>query len=503
MTEPLYLEASVRGIEDHAASRLAPATLMQRAGQAAANWAHSLLGPSDNRVAVLAGPGNNGGDAAVAAAALSARGREVHLVAVTGRSTVPPDAAHAWAALPAGIHRHADCTSLPPVQLIVDGLFGLGLRRPIGPPYDGWIAWANRQPCPRLSLDVPSGLQADTGAVLGAAAIRATHTLTFLALKPGLFTGDGPDYCGQWRLDALGAEASVAAVAPSGMLLQSDDLNHGWRSLRRSGNSHKGRFGSAGILGGAPGMSGAALLAGRAALKLGAGRVFVGFVDADHLACDPLQPELMLRPAQGLLDTGLPTVLGIGPGLGMSASAQALLQAALAAVLPLVADADALNLIAQFPAARQALQARTAPTVLTPHPLEAARLLGTTAAAIQQDRIGSALRIAHDLRAVVLLKGQGSIIATPAGQWAINPSGNPGLASGGTGDVLTGMIAALLAQSLDAWTAARMGAWLHGSAADRLSAQGVGPIGLAASELIEAARSILNQEVGQAVESSE
>jgi hydroxyethylthiazole kinase-like uncharacterized protein yjeF len=238
-------------------------------------------------------------------------------------------------------------------------------------------------------------------------------------------------------------------------------------------------------------MVGAAILAGRAALKLGAGRVFVGLF-ADSPAVDFVQPELMLRPAQDLLKNAGLNCLAVGPGLGESDAAQHALAAALAHQAPLVLDADALNLIAIHPKLQKGLAARTSASILTPHPAEAARLLATDTEKIQHDRIGSARALAERFNAGVVLKGNGSICALKNGEWYVNTSGNPGLAAAGMGDVMTGFIAALVAQGGDADLALLAGVHLHGLAADRLVATGVGPVGLTASEVTDAARHLLN-----------
>lgn len=495
MADRLFLEASVRELERRACAALPAMELMRRAGLAAADWASTLVTPGE-RILALVGPGNNGGDASVAAAALAERGYPVHVALCADPASLPPDARRAWDALPASVHRHGSPERAPAPALILDGLFGIGLKRPLAAPYDGWVHWANAQPCKRLALDVPSGLAADQGCALGEAVLHATHTLTFLALKPGLFTADGPDLRGELRLARLGVDAQALGVPGDGELLQASGFADVLTQLHRRANTHKGSYGSVGIIGGAAGMVGAALLAGRASLKLGAGRVFVGFIDAAHPAVDPVQPELMLRAASDLCAHDAPvTAFALGPGLGQSDAARAALREALQRPWPAVVDADALNVIAASAEARSWLLGRTAPTVLTPHPLEAARLLAITASAVQADRIAAACRLARETHCIVVLKGQGSIVAEPDGCWAINPTGHAGLASGGTGDVLTGIVAALLAQSVRAPAAARLAAWVHGLAAERLAEDGVGPIGLAAGELIDAARHLLNEEV--------
>ena len=257
-------------------------------------------------------------------------------------------------------------------------------------------------------------------------------------------------------------------------------------------NSHKGSFGSAGILGGAPSMVGAAFLAGRAALKLGAGRVYLGLLDPQPPACDLLQPELMLRRPQALLQADL-TALACGPGLGDSLEASELLETAIASELPLLLDADALNLVASEGNLQVALASRRNPAILTPHPAEAARLLESGTTEVQGDRVAAALEIAERYHCHVALKGCGTVIAAVDGHWWINSTGNPGMATAGMGDVLSGLIVALLAQGWPVDAALRAGVYLHGAAADRLVAGGIGPIGLTAGEVIDAARRIFNE----------
>lgn len=262
----------------------------------------------------------------------------------------------------------------------------------------------------------------------------------------------------------------------------------------RPRDSHKGLFGHVGVIGGAPGMVGAALLAGRAALMSGAGRVTLGVLDpAIHV--DPVAPELMLAAPEALAADPRLSVVAIGPGLGPARAAHGLLQTALRHGAPLVIDADGLNLLAADPALADACRQRTAPTLLTPHPGEAARLLGTSVADIQRQREPSALELAVRFRATVALKGSGTVMATAEGALEINSSGNPALSAPGMGDVLTGIAAAFLAR-LPPWDAMRRAVWLHGRAADEAVAAGIGPEGLSASELIEFARRLLNARQG-------
>jgi hydroxyethylthiazole kinase-like uncharacterized protein yjeF len=304
-----------------------------------------------------------------------------------------------------------------------------------------------------------------------------------------LYTADGPDHCGDVHLDRLGTEA--APLPQDAGWLIGDEIIAGALSPRAR-NSHKGIYGDVVILGGAPGMVGAALLAGRAALKLGAGRVLVGLL-ADEPKVDILQPDLMLRPAEEVLKRLQIGCAVIGPGLGQSAVARQLLDQALALDTPVVIDADALNLLAADSGLRKTVIARVAPTLLTPHPAEAARLLDVTTDQVQGDRVRAARALAKELRAHAVLKGAGSICTTPNGNWSINGSGNPGMASAGMGDVLSGILGALLAQAAAPYNALMAGVRVHGLAADELVLRGVGPVGLTASETIDAARSVWNR----------
>jgi hydroxyethylthiazole kinase-like uncharacterized protein yjeF len=456
MNIPLLRGTELRELETRHAGAWPP--LMERAGRATADHARQLLQGSRAPVLILAGPGNNGGDARVMARVLQQRGTAV---VVAG----PGDA------VPAGRY-----------GMVVDGLFGIGLTRPIVGPYADLIARINAFPGPVLALDIPSGLDGNTGCVLGVA-VRATHTLSFIGGKPGLYTLDGPDHCGHVSVVDLGLRLDKFP----GALLAVDDFRE--CLIPRSRNSHKGSYGSLAVIGGAAGMTGAALLAARAGLKLGAGRVFVGLLQA--LAVDPLQPELMLRSADDALAQATTAV--VGPGLGDSDAAVEMLRRVASADFSLLLDADALNLLAAHPVLAAHVARRAAATVITPHPAEAARLLATTVEAVQADRVGAALELAQRFKAHVALKGCGTIVAHPDGGWRINTTGNPGLASGGSGDVLSGMVGALLAQGWPAAAALSAAVHLHGAAADALAASGDGPIGIAAGELIPIARTLLNR----------
>jgi hydroxyethylthiazole kinase-like uncharacterized protein yjeF len=485
-SQPIYRVAQIREIEARR-SKVSP-SLMERAGAAATRAALAMMRGARLPALILCGPGNNGGDGFVLARILRQRGFNPAVVFRDDAQRLPESARAAFGEWQTW-GGHCD-TEIPDRQfsLAVDALFGIGLSRPLDGAYAELIARINRMDCPVLALDIPSGLCADTGRVLGTA-VHATHTATFIGLKPGLLTLDGPDHCGDISVHDLDL-AAEALVKPEARVV-TPELFSEWLKPRPR-NSHKGMMGNVGIVGGAAGMVGAALLAGRAALKLGAGRVYVGLLDDRAVAVDSGQPELMLRPPREVLSSGFATALAIGPGLGQSSAALDLLQQTLGCELPLVVDADALNLLAAHPVLVRHVRRRTAPTLLTPHPMEASRLLGLSTAEISADRIGAALALAKKLKQTTMLKGCGSVVALPDGRWYINTSGNAGMASAGMGDVLTGIAALLLAQGWPAAQALLGAVHLHGAAADRLVEDGVGPAGLTASETIDSARRIYN-----------
>jgi len=466
MSAAIYLTEEIRRIE--ARCGVPEPELMQRAAQAALEVALKIA--SDKKdVLVLAGPGNNGGDARIVAELLKERFFRVQLVSQRSELVDKP-----WG-------------------LIIDGLFGIGLSRDIEGEYATLVDYVNRQRCPVLALDIPSGLHSDSGRVLGRA-VQATHTLTFIALKPGLLTLDGPDHCGEVTVADLGLPVP-RLVAPSAWVAGRTAFDGALK--RRPRNFHKGMAGSLAVLGGASGMTGAALLAGRAALKLGAGRVYVGLLD-ESIAIDFQNVELMLRHPDDAFGQDLDAIV-VGPGLGQGERAETLVGAALASDLPCVVDADALNLISENEDLRHACARRSADTILTPHPAEAARLLALNTADVQIDRVKAARILAENLKAHVVLKGAGSILAARDGHWFINASGNAGMASAGMGDVLAGILGALLAQRYSGETALVLGVHLHGLAADQLVQAGIGPVGITANETIDAARRCWNGWLNEAL----
>lgn len=494
---PIYLTAEIREMERQAALLPDPPNLMEKAGLAAAQVVRDrLLQRSCCHVLVLAGPGNNGGDAFVVARYLKEWGNTVAVVYIGDFNHAPPDAKRAKQAWFAG-----GGEVLPEIpdggqswDAVIDGLFGIGLdqsqNRRIEGKYAEWIQTINRLSAPVVALDIPSGLGSDDGCIYGDA-IRATITITFIGLKPGLYTNFGPEYSGTVILNDLSIHVPSPPTPQTWLLEQS--LANTLLPPRRAANSHKGSFGNVTILGGATGMIGAALLAGRAALYLGAGRVYAGLLGGDAPAVDPVQPELMLRTPSDLFALKPLSCLIAGPGLGNSPQALDWLKVAMNSETPLVLDADALNLIAQYPELANTLSQRKAIAILTPHPAEAARLLHIDTAAVQNDRMNTVDRIAQHFNCYVVLKGAGSICCFPDGKRFVNTSGNPGLSTAGTGDVLAGMIGALIAQGLAPGDALLLAVYLHGAAADRVVQQNCGPLGMVASEVIPVARKLLNE----------
>ncbi|MGH8806376.1 MAG: NAD(P)H-hydrate dehydratase [Noviherbaspirillum sp.] len=493
----IYPIAAIRDIEQSALAALPPGTLMQRAGRAAAALAGTLIPASNKKAAVLilVGPGNNGGDALETAHLLAQAGMQICVLLCADSARMPDDARQAFARAQGSAVRFLTDVSDALVKsghwdLVIDGLFGIGLTRPISGALRSVVEAVNALTCPILSLDVPSGLDADTGGIVGedGVAIKATGTITFIANKAGLHTNDGRDHAGEVHLAELDIDRCHFQAATCAHLNAVESFAS--FSRKRPHNSHKGSFGDVIVIGGAHGMTGAAILTARAAAKCGAGRVLAAFVD-EAPAYDSMQPELMCRRAHDMDFTS--AALVAGPGMGTSRAAHDLLAKALHVRSPLVLDADALNLIASEPGLQQILAQRTLPAIITPHPLEAARLLQVTTKEIQADRVSAARKLAQQFGAIAVLKGSGSIIARPDGEIAINTTGNPALATAGTGDVLAGVCGALLAQAFPAWNAALAATWLHGKAADALVAQGIGPIGLTASELIPCIRTLLNR----------
>ncbi len=489
---PLHDAAGTRVLEQAAQQASPHPPLMARAGLALARLARAIA-PHARRTLVLAGPGNNGGDGLVAARLLHTARHDVQVRLVGDPARQPADAAQALrlaeaAGVPIRRFDPAEAWVLGPQDLAIDALLGIGSHRaPEGALAQAIQRWAGLQAL-GLAVDIPSGLHPDTGALLGAQAVRATATLALLTIKPGCFTAQGRDHAGQVWWNDLG----LPTPTPRARLL-TRPMRH-----ERPHVGHKGLFGDVWLLGGAAGMEGALVLAAHAALAAGAGRVLACSLAPG--AMPRTRAEVMHRPlAEALLPGPLESAVTVA-GCGAGQTIAAALPQLLAQAGRLLLDADALNAVAASPALQQALRDRRGQgrvTVLTPHPLEAARLLGSTRDQVQSDRLAAAAVLAERLQCLVVLKGSGTVIATPDGQAYINPTGNAALGTAGTGDVLAGWAGGLWAQAGRATTpepgacaeatalrAACAAVWLHGAAADNWLATGhAGP--LRAGNLIE------------------
>ncbi|MFZ6872736.1 NAD(P)H-hydrate dehydratase [Undibacterium sp. Di27W] len=495
----LYSLEQIRAIENQALAHQSDISLMQKAGLAAAQLAIQIIaGDQQTPILILAGPGNNGGDAYEAGYQLSMQGYTVTCIQCGKTEGYPEDAQAALARAKRTNLSFLDIATLfaAPVQnwsLVIDGLFGIGLKRAPEGEIASLIEFVNqfthKKNIPVLAIDIPSGLHADTGQPVrpDAAIIQASHTITYIANKPGLHTASGRDFTGKLSVNKLDIPEHFFPACHSHLNERASLLS---ALTPRKQNSHKGSFGDVIVLGGARSMAGAAILAARAAQFSGAGRVYCSML-AEAPVYDSLHPEIMFRLAEDI--NMVDACVVIGPGLGTSARAHALLSTALQTARALVIDADALNLMAADKTLQKLLNARSGPCIITPHPLEAARLLNKKVSDIQKDRLQAAHELAQQYHATVILKGSGSVICDPDGNLLINTTGNPALASGGTGDVLAGVAGALLAQACTAMDAARIAAWVHGQAADELVANGTGPIGLTASELLPVIRANINR----------
>ena len=484
----LYRADQVRLLDRYAIETcgIAGAILMERAGTAAFAVLRERW-PGIRRISVLCGMGNNGGDGYVVARLAQQAGLEATVMQVGDGSKLKGDAYMAAEAVRAcGLvpqpfaHSH-----LGSADVLVDALLGTGLDRAVSGEFRAAIEAINASRLPVLAIDIPSGLHADSGRVLGAA-VEAQATVSFIGLKQGMFTGEGPDHCGAIYFADLAVPAEVyTAASPSARRL---DLSHLSRLLPpRRRTAHKGHFGHVLVVGGDHGYAGAARMAAEAAARVGAGLISLA-TRASHAGSIVLaRPEIM---GHGIEDPkaltplfNKATVIALGPGLSQSSWARRLFARVLEQAKPMVIDADGLNLLAMDPMAKGTW-------ILTPHPGEAARLLGTTSAAVQADRFQAAAEIQKRYNGVCVLKGAGTVIAGPDGSLSVCQGGNPGMASGGMGDVLTGVIAGLLAQGLNLADAACSGVCLHAHAADL--AAGQDERGLLASDLMPWLRKLAN-----------
>ncbi|WP_300433463.1 NAD(P)H-hydrate dehydratase [uncultured Thalassolituus sp.] len=468
--------------------------LMNHAGEAAFALLLSRW-PDVSHIALIAGAGNNGGDAFVVAGLARLHGIDVSLYTLGDLSRQSSSARAAReGALEAGVTETEFAGEITgSAELIVDGLLGTGLNALVQGDFAEAITAMNEHPAPVLALDVPSGLNAATGQQMGLA-VQADLTVTFIGVKPGLLTCDGPDVCGDLSFAPLDlGAAEKVRVEPLAERISWHLLDQQDRRLpQRRGNSNKGQHGHALLIGGELGYGGAIRMAAEACARSGAGLISCATRPEHMPVILAARPECMVAGVtsglelQPLLERA--TVIGCGPGLGRSSWSELLLQQVLLSDLPVVLDADALNIIAS-PGWQTAFEERDA--VMTPHPGEAARLLNCTVADIQADRTGSAQALAKRYHAVVLLKGQGTVLAHPDGRLAVCTDGNPGMATGGMGDVLTGVITALLAQGQSPWEAALYGCALHSAAAD-LAVSESGVRGLLATDLMPYLRELVN-----------
>ncbi|MFO1429982.1 MAG: NAD(P)H-hydrate dehydratase [Candidatus Competibacteraceae bacterium] len=484
----LYRAAQVRELDRIAIQErgIPGYTLMSRAG-AAALAALQARWPRARRVVVVCGGGNNGGDGYVVARLAHQAGLMVTVLTLSDPPQLGGDALTAWQdAHKAGValQPFAD-EALADADVIVDAILGTGLEREVSGVWRDAIKAINSRSAGILAIDIPSGLQADTGAVMGIA-VRATLTITFIGLKQGLFTGQGPSCCGTLLFDDLQVPPDIYShIHTATRRYTGEDLPELLPCRPRS--AHKGHHGHVLVVGGELGMAGAARMAAEAAARCGAGLVSVATRQIHAVAQAAARPELMFRGVEEIAELGelmaRASVVAVGPGLGRGAWGQAMLQFVLDSDLPLVMDADALNLLAENPSLRDNW-------VLTPHPGEAARLLQMTSAQVETDRFTAVSDLALRFGGVGVLKGAGSLIAQQQEGIAVCNSGNPGMATGGMGDVLTGIIAGLLAQGLTLWQAARTGVYLHGCAGDRAAAGG--ERGLLAMDLLPFLRELVN-----------
>lgn len=464
--------------------------LMQRAGQASYELARRLW-PEACHWLILCGHGNNGGDGYVVARLAQAAGITVTLLACEGNKPLPGEAQQArdaWLASGGVIHA-ADAAWPEQVEVIIDALLGTGLNRAPAAPYDVLITLANAHAAPVLAIDMPSGLVAADGTAPGAVML-ARHTLSMIVLKPGQLTGKARDYVGQLHVDELGLSAFLTGNPAPMRRVDEQDLA-GWLKPRKA-TSHKGDHGRLLVVGGDRGTAGAIRMTAEAALRAGAGLVRV-LTHEDNIA--PIltaRPELMVdalveERLQHALEWA--DVIAIGPGLGQRDWGKQALKTVAACEKPMLWDADALNLLAINADYRQN-------RIITPHPGEAARLLGVKTSEIESDRIHAAQALVKRYGGVVVLKGAGTVIADTGGRLAIADVGNAGMASGGMGDVLSGIIAALMGQKLALFDAACAGCVAHGAAADAVARQR-GTRGMLATDLLELLWQFVNPEMIQ------
>jgi NAD(P)H-hydrate epimerase len=488
LPENLFTVAQLRELERRAIedARIPAATLMQRAGEAAwqqlkAQW------PGAAHLLVLCGAGSNAGDGYVLATRALLEKQRVTVLTLGDRLHLPQAASDMRGIfLKAGGVERGFEGRLPAADVIVDALLGVGIDRPLHGEWQKLIKEVNASGMPVLAIDIPTGLNADTGTEMGSA-IRAHLTVTFIALKAGLFTGAGAECSGLLRFDNLQVPPNVyGSLTPRARRLRSAAMRDTGLARRRR-DTNKGDFGRVLIVGGDHGMGGAVRLTAEAALRSGAGLVTVATQGAHLSGLLAGVPEALAHGIETADDIKpllhKASVVAVGPGLGKSSWGRMLLSQVMAVDLPLVVDADALNLLAEAPH-------KHGRWILTPHPGEAGRLLGTDTETVQRDRYACVERIAERFDAVAVLKGAGSLIAAHGEATAVCTAGNPGMAAPGMGDVLTGVIAALVGQGLPLPEAARQGVYVHAAAGDLAARQG--ERGLMARDLMEPLRRLVN-----------
>ena len=484
----IYSVAAVRDIDRNAIDNegIAGYQLMCRAGETAVRAASARYADAA-RWQILCGAGNNAGDGYVVARLAAEQGKQVRVTALTDPAKLAGDAATAYHDYESAGGAVDSWTGEldSDADLLVDALLGSGLERDVEGEFAAAVWAMNEHRAPTLALDMPTGLHGDTGAPLGAV-VRADTTITFVGLKSGLFLDRGPDLCGY--LLFAGLDIPEHCHDPERAVLCRIRQRSVWSSLPpRRRVAHKGDFGHVVVIGGGTGMPGAVRLCGEAALRSGAGRVTVATHSAHAASIAGSCPELMCQPLENAGDLGAvletASVVAFGPGLGQSEWAQAIYDKVSQYDRAAVWDADALNLLAEAPSS-------SANRILTPHPGEAARLLGTDAVGVQGDRPAAIDQLQQHYGGTIVLKGAGSLVSSQRGCPWICTAGNPGMAAPGMGDVLTGIIAALLAQGMEAEQAATIGVVVHANAGD-LAAR-AGERGMTASDLIAELRNIVN-----------
>jgi NAD(P)H-hydrate epimerase len=486
---PLYTAAQARALDRYAIDTLGVPgyTLMKRAGEAALRYLRTRW-PTAHSIVIVCGGGNNGGDGYVLARFAQAAGLTVSVLAASPPEALRGDAQQAYLDFKASgrIQPFAPAL-LGEGEVVVDALLGTGLSTAVRQDAAEVIRAVNASGRPVFALDVPSGLDADRGVALGEA-VRATGTVCFVALKTGLFVGDGPDFAGNVFFDDLEI-APPAEVAFTPRLERITDAQSARALPARARAANKGDFGHVLIVGSGTGMPGATRLAGEACLRVGAGLVTVAVAPDNIAAIASGRPELICLPVTSDRDLTdaleRADVVAIGPGLGRTDWAQAVFERVMAVRKPLVVDADALNLLSAAPR-------RNGDWILTPHPGEAGRLLGTSAKAVQADRLAALDALVERYAGTVVLKGAGTLVATAGQVPGLCERGNPGMATPGAGDVLTGTIAGILAQCRDAALAARAGVWVHAMAGDSAARSG-GERGLLASDIARELRTWVNR----------